>query len=123
MDALQHVNNIVYFRYFESVRVLYLEKINFLGLSETDSVGPILAETRCRYRIPLTYPDHVRVGGRVDRVEDDRFFMEYAVVSKNHDKKAAEGTAEIVAYDYRKLVKAAIPEMVVSRIAEIEKRK
>ncbi len=30
MDAFQHVNNIVYFRYFESVRIAYFEKIGYL---------------------------------------------------------------------------------------------
>ena len=31
MDAFQHVNNTIYFRYFESVRIAYLEKINFMS--------------------------------------------------------------------------------------------
>lgn len=120
MDALRHVNNIVYFRYFESVRVVYLEKIDFLGLANIAGIGPILAATRCRYIIPLTYPDRIRVGARADRVKTDRFYMKYAVVSERHGKIAAEGEAEIVAYDYRKLVKAAIPEAVAARIAEVE---
>jgi acyl-CoA thioester hydrolase len=121
MDALQHVNNIVYFRYFESVRVVYLEKIDFLGLDDTAGIGPILAATQCRYKIPLTYPDHIRVGAMTNRVERDRFFMKYAVLSGKHRKIAAEGEAEIVAYDYRNLVKAEIPEAVAKRIAEVEK--
>lgn len=120
MDALQHVNNMVYFRYFESARVVYLEKIDFLGLDSTAGIGPILAATRCRYKIPLTYPDRIRVGARAARVEVDRFFMKYIVVSDRHGKIAAEGEAEIVAYDYRKLVKAEIPEKVAARIAEVE---
>jgi len=120
MDALQHVNNIVYFRYFESVRVVYLTKIEFLAGAATAGIGPILAATRCRYKIPLTYPDRIRVGTRADRVEADRFFMKYAVVSERHGKIVAEGEAEIVAYDYRNLVKAAIPKAVAARIAEVE---
>jgi acyl-CoA thioester hydrolase len=122
MDALQHVNNMVYFRYFESVRVVYLEKIDFLGRDNTQGIGPILAATQCRYKIPLTYPDRIRVGARADRVENDRFFMKYAVVSEQRGKIAAEGEAEIVAYDYRNLVKAEMPKAVVDRIAEVEKR-
>lgn len=120
MDALQHVNNMVYFRYFESVRVAYLEKIDFMALAETDGIGPILAATQCRYKIPLTYPDTIRVGARAHRVEKDRFFMKYTVVSRKHGKIAAEGEAEIVAYDYRNLIKAQIPEAVATRIADVE---
>lgn len=120
MDALQHVNNIVYFRYFESVRVAYLEKIDFLAIGDTGDIGPILAETQCRYKIPLTHPDRIRVGGRASRVETDRFFMEYAVASQRHGKIAAVGAAEIVAYDYRNRVKAQIPKAIVARIREVE---
>ena len=120
MDALHHVNNIVYFRYFESVRVAYLEKINFLGLTDTAGIGPILAATQCRYKVPLTYPERIQVGARADRVERDRFFMKYAVLSRKHRKIVAEGTAEIVAYDYKNLVKAVIPEAVATRIGEVE---
>jgi acyl-CoA thioester hydrolase len=60
------------------------------------------------------------VGARADHVERDRFFMKYAVLSEKHRKIAAEGEAEIVAYDYRNLVKAEIPEAVAVRIAEVE---
>jgi acyl-CoA thioester hydrolase len=120
MDALGHVNNMVYFRYFESVRVAYLEKIAFIALTDTEGIGPILAATQCRYKIPLTHPDRIRVGARTDRVEKDRFFMKYAVVSRKHGKIAAVGEAEIVAYDYRNLTKSEIPEPVAARIAEVE---
>ena len=120
MDALQHVNNMVYFRYFESVRVAYLEKINFLALANTAGIGPILAATQCRYKIPLTYPDRIWVGARTDRMKKDRFFMKYTVISERHQKIAAEGEAEIVAYDYRSLTKVAIPDVVAARISEVE---
>src|SRR5262245_20383692 len=64
MDAMQHVNNIVYFRYVESARMAYFERIGFLEHQRVTGVGPILAWTNCRFRRPLTYPDTVRVGTR-----------------------------------------------------------
>jgi len=54
MDAFQHVNNIVYLRYFESPRIAYFERLSFLEVMEQTGVGPILAETHCRYRRSLT---------------------------------------------------------------------
>ena len=120
MDALQHVNNIVYFRYFESVRVAYLEKIDFLGSMAATGIGPILAETRCRYKFPVTFPDTLRVGTRTHRIMADRFFMSYAVASETHGKIAATGEAEVVAFDYRNNVKTGIPDAVRERISMIE---
>jgi acyl-CoA thioester hydrolase len=121
MDAFQHVNNIIYFRYFESVRMAYFGRLNMTEFMERTGVGPILAETRCRFKIPLTYPDTVSVGARITQMQEDRYVMEYRVVSHNHKRAAAEGEGVIVAYDYRAKKKTTIPDEMKLRIAEIEK--
>jgi len=120
MDAFQHVNNIVYFRYFESVRIACLEQLGFMEVMEQTGVGPILAETRCRYRKPLTYPDTVSSGVRVSEVGQDRFVMQHRIVSHKLKAVVAEGEATLVAYDYREKRKAAIPDKVRRRIEELE---
>lgn len=122
MDAFQHVNNIVYFRYFESCRIAYFERIDFMEFMEQQGIGPILAHTACRYRAPLTYPDTVSVGAKVTEMKDDRFTMALRVVSHKLQKVAADGTAELVSYDYRNLQKAPMPEEIRSRIEELEGR-
>src|SRR5262245_11332785 len=101
MDAFQHVNNSVYFRYFESARIAYFERLQFMDLMQTTGVGPILASTQCRFRIPLTYPDTMRVGAKITDIADDRFVMRYAVVSQRLQKIAAEGEGVIVSFNYR----------------------
>ena len=116
MDAYQHLNNTVYFRYFEDARIAYFEKMGIL----TGGIGPILASTSCRFRLPLSYPDAVRAGSRVTKVEEDRFTMEYAVFSERHGKLAAEGEGIIVAYDYGAKKKAAVPEAWREAIARLE---
>ena len=120
MDSLQHVNNIVYFRYFESARMAYFERVGFWDYMRETGVGPILASTRCRFRLPLTYPDTVSVGARVPEIEGDRFVMKYVVVSHSHGRAAAEGEGLIVSYDYRGLAKAPLPEIIKERIKELE---
>jgi acyl-CoA thioester hydrolase len=122
MDAFQHVNNIVYFRYFESARIAYFERLDFMTVMEQTGVGPILAEASCRYRKPLTYPDTVSVGVRVSEVGQDRFVMQYRAVSHKLAAIAAEGDGLLVAYDYREKCKAAIPDAVRRRIEEVEGR-
>ncbi|MBR9990136.1 MAG: acyl-CoA thioesterase [Gemmatimonadetes bacterium] len=121
MDAFGHVNNIVYFRYFESARFAYLEAIGFRG-DTPDGIGPILASTQCRFRLPLTYPDTVHIGARTIETGDDRFTMEYRIISDAHGDTAAEGGGVIVAYDYRNVRKAALPEEVRARIRDVEGR-
>jgi Predicted thioesterase len=108
MDAAQHVNNTVYFRYFESARIAYFERIAF-GLDFPHSIGPILAHAQCRFRFPLTYPDTVSVGTGVTGLGEDRFVMRFTVISHRHGKVAAQGDGLIVSYDYRKQQKVPLP--------------
>ena len=120
MDSLQHVNNTVYFRYFESARVAYFDRIGMWKYMEETGTGPILASTECRFRIPLTFPDTVSVGTRIPKIEEDRFLMEYRVVSQHFRKVAAEGEGIVVSYDYRSKKKVPLPEELKRRILDLE---
>ena len=120
MDSLGHVNNIVYFRYFETSRIAYFERLGFLTSIEETGIGPILASISCKFKMPVTFPDTVAVGTRVSQVADDRFVMEYAAVSRKAQRVAAEGDSLIVSYDYRLKKKAALPPDIRRRIHELE---
>ncbi len=120
MDAFQHVNNVMYFKYFESARISYLEKIDIMNYMHETSIGPILKSTQCTFKIPLTYPDKVAVGARVKNVAEDRFVMEYAAISQNYNKLAATGEGLIVTFDYQNNTKTPIPDLIRSRIMTLE---
>ncbi len=116
MDAFNHVNNTVYFRYFEGARIKYLEVIKFGTSASPTGIGPILASTSCRFKIPLTYPDTISAFAKVTHIGHDRFAMKFAVRSEKHGKLAAEGDGLIVSFDYDKRQKADLPADVVTKI-------
>ena len=120
MDSMGHVNNIVYFRYFETARMIYLERIGFLKEQDRTGVGPILASTRCDFRKPLVFPDKISVGVRIDDIEADRFVTYYRLVSHNLGKVAAEGEGLIVSYDYKKGKKTEVPDSIREAIESLE---
>jgi acyl-CoA thioester hydrolase len=120
MDAFRHLNNTAYFRFFESARIAYFEKLNLLESMEATGVGPILASTSCRFKIPLTYPDKVSIGARVAEMQNDRFTMEYYVVSHKHQRVAAEGGGLIVCFNYTENKKTLVPEEIKHRIEALE---
>ncbi|MGR5528852.1 acyl-CoA thioesterase [Vibrio alfacsensis] len=120
MDALQHVNNAVYFRYFETARLDYFNKINILIDLKTTQVGPVLSETQCRYKLPVTFPDTLLIGSRVVDIQEDRLTMEYQVFSKKWGKIATIATATGVMFDFKNNVKTAIPKHVRDSILELE---
>ena len=122
MDALGHVNNIIFFRYFESARIAYFKAVDLLGRRADGGVGPILASTHCRFRRPLHFPDTVVVGARTTELLDDRFTMEYRIVSTTSGELAAEGGGVVVAYDYNDKRKAQLPDHVKQRILALERR-
>ena len=120
MDAFQHVNNVAYFRYFESARIAYFAKLDLLAFMQQTGIGPILKSTQCTFRIPLTYPDTVSVGARVPNVHKDRFVMQYCVASHNHQKIAAEGEGVLVTFDYNSNHKVDMPNELRRRIEMVE---
>ena len=123
MDAFAHVNNITYFRYFESARIAYFEQVDAMGERERTGCGPILAETWCRFRSPLRYPDRLAAGTRVAEIGADRFTMEYALVSTKLGRIAAEGKGVVVWYDYRAQAKTNLPDSLRERIAALERQR
>ncbi len=121
MDAMGHVNNIIYFRYFETIRIEYFNRLGMMDYSRQTGIGPILASTECRFKMPLQYPDTIIVGTKIHSLEEDRFIMGYEVFSTRHKRIAADGEGVIVTYDYRNNMKVPVPETLRIRIMELEK--
>lgn len=120
MDAYGHVNHIVYFRYVDTARIAYFEKLEYPDFVDRNSLGPILASTSCRFRAPLAFPDHVSIGARVARLDEDRLVMFYAVFSHRLQRVAAEGDGMVVCFNYRENRKAMLPAALIRKIAELE---
>ena len=120
MDPFQHVNNTVYFRYFEIARIGYFERLDLIEFLKGERLGPILGAIDCRFRFPITYPDTVLVGTRVVQMGDDRFVMEHRLVSQAHQIIAAEGNGTIVTFDYVAQGKAPIPAEVRQLVLDLE---
>ncbi len=124
MDAFRHVNNTVYLRWFETVRIAYFDRVGWLASTQVGvedlGVGPILARTSCVYRAPLAYPDTVWVGARSDPPETDRFTMHYCVVSQSLGVVAAQGDGRIISFDYKAGAKVPLPDNVRDAILALE---
>ena len=122
MDAFQHVNNVIYFRYFETVRIQYFETLGWLEILEQLGIGPILGSISRRFRIPLTYPDTVFAGAKITEIREKRFSMEYLIVSEKHPEPVAEGTGIVVCYNYQKNQTTQIPEIIHQAVEKLEGR-
>jgi acyl-CoA thioester hydrolase len=120
MDAYEHVNNVVYFRYFENARLEYFRRMDWFAFEDETGIGPILAATQARFRKPLTYPDTILIAARVPEVGRDRLTIQHRIVSRAQGALTTEGEGTIVTYDYRRGAKASVPEELRRRIAALE---
>jgi acyl-CoA thioester hydrolase len=95
MDAFGHVNNVVFFRYFESARIEYFRAITGDEVTSSD-FAPILAKTECNYRLPVYFPDTLTAESAVSRVGGSSLTMNYRLTSQAQNAVVAEGSAVVV---------------------------
>ncbi|MDN3613955.1 MAG: acyl-CoA thioesterase [Vibrio gallaecicus] len=119
MDALNHVNNAVYFRYFETARLDFFKHVELMEEMAVTKIGPVLGDTYCKYFRPVTYPDTLLIGSKITDVQDDRFTMEYTIVSSKQQKVTTVGNATIVMFDFASNQKALLSIRLHSAIQEM----
>ncbi|EAR09512.1 acyl-CoA thioesterase [Reinekea blandensis] len=120
MDALQHVNNVIYLKWFESARIEYMNRIEFMSRLVSDNVGPILASQSVRYRLPVEYPDQVLVGASASSYEARQLVHSYGVFSQQKQALVTTGEARMVMYDFNQAKKVDIPEDILDNIRALE---
>lgn len=118
MDALGHVNNVVYFRYFENIRIEYMRMLGLFGAAD---YGPVIAETSARYRRPVVFPDTLRVGATITELHEYGCLQEYGIFSTEQDTVVTFGSARIVMLD-RSGRKRAVTESLRDEIQRLEQR-
>jgi acyl-CoA thioester hydrolase len=121
-DAFGHVNNTIYFRWFESARIAYFMRMGLVAFQMGDRIGSILASSACDYRRSITFPDTVRVGIKVTRIGRTSIGFAHRIVSERQGMLAAEGTSTAVIFDYDDKRPHPVPEAVRQAIAAIEGR-
>jgi acyl-CoA thioester hydrolase len=60
-DAYGHVNNTIFYQWFDSAVNVWLVEQGMLDIESGDPIG-LVVETRCSYAAPLTFPEDVEVG-------------------------------------------------------------
>jgi acyl-CoA thioester hydrolase len=119
MDYYRHVNNVVYFRYFENARLECFRQLGWFEYEDQTGIGPILAGTTARFRKPLTFPDTIAIGTRIGEIGTDRFTLDHLIVSETQQAVVTEGTGLIVTFHYGEGHKVPIPADLRQRIAEM----
>lgn len=109
MDMMGHVNNTVYFRFFETSRIAWFDSINVkLG---PDVVGPVIINAFCNFLIQVEYPADLLV--RHYAANPGRTSFDTYVTMERTDRPGvlyAEGGAKVVWTDSRIRKSAPLPD-------------
>ena len=89
-DAYGHVNNIVYYGWFDTAVNAWLIEAGLFDLEAGDPIG-FVVETGCRYARPLAFPEPVEIGLAADHVGTSSVRYRLGVFAANADEAAAEG--------------------------------
>jgi acyl-CoA thioester hydrolase len=95
MDAMNHVNNTVYFRYMEQARIEWLESLGYATGQHTEE-GPVIVNASCTFLVPLTYPGQVEVRMFVGHPGRSSLPTHYELRPLGEDKLYAHGDAKMV---------------------------
>ena len=107
-DMLGHVNNVLYYRFFEAVVVRFqMEEASVDWLK--DKVSPQAVETLCRFHRPLSFPETVEAGLRVQRIGNSSVTFEIALFGEKDEMPAATGHFVHVFVDAKTLMSRPIP--------------
>jgi acyl-CoA thioester hydrolase len=86
-DAYGHVNNVVYYSYFDTVVNRYLIEAGALDVGKSPVIG-LVVETHCQYFNPIAFPETVRIGLRVGEV--GRTSVRYEIgIFRGHERRAS----------------------------------
>lgn len=100
MDAMGHVNNCTYIRWFEDARIELFDKMGFPARPDGANAAPILGNLDCRYRIPLEYPDIIETLCGIREIREYDLIVDHVILSQQHQAVAATGSSRIVMIDY-----------------------
>ena len=89
-DVYGHVNNVVYYSYFDTVVNEYLLRHGVLDFSEGETIG-LVVETHCNFFAPVVFPEPIEAGLRVEKLGNTSVRYEVAIFAKGSDEAAAQG--------------------------------
>lgn len=117
MDAFGHVNNSVYFRYFEQCRVNWLEETEHGSSRNGGKEGPVLINASANFLRPLHYPATVMIKMYGSEVGRSSFLSEYEIYdNKDTSILYTTGSAKIVWVDQTKGKSTPLPDSICSMI-------
>lgn len=119
-DAYGHINNVVYYEYFDTAVNAFLIAQGALDIAKSGVIG-LVAETRCNYFKPIAFPDAIRAGLRVGLLGTSSVTYEIGIFRGHDDLAAAQGHLVHVYVDRASGRPVPLPEPLKRAVATLLK--
>lgn len=120
-DAYGHVNNVVYYSWFDTVVNQFLIANGTLDIERSPVIGLVI-ETQCNYFASVAFPDLVTAGLRVAKLGNSSVRYEVAIFRGDEDRASAQGHFVHVYVDRLTRKPSAIPDNMRALLQTIEIR-
>ncbi|MGB1244932.1 MAG: acyl-CoA thioesterase [Porticoccaceae bacterium] len=110
-DIYGHVNNVVYYSYFDSVANQYLIEQGGLDIHSAEIIGFVVASS-CEYKSPVAYPEKLEAGFRVNRLGNSSVEYGIGIFKKGQQAASAHGTFTHVFVDRNTDKPVSIPAQI-----------
>ena len=117
-DVYGHVNNVVYYSYFDTAVNGNLIAMTGQDIRELPALG-IVAETSCRFLQELSFPETIEAGLRVARLGKRSVVYEIGLFRQGDDSPAALGRFVHVYVDREQRRPIPIPDLIRNALAEL----
>lgn len=117
-DIYGHVNNVVYYSYFDSIANLYLIEVAGLKIASDSIVGFVVA-SGCNYHAPVAYPEKLEGGLRVNKLTGSSVEYGIAIFRAGEEAAAADGYFTHVFVDRKTNKPVRIPEPIRTALENI----
>ena len=118
-DVYGHVNNVVYYSWFDTAVNFFLLRRGLLDIAASPIVG-VVAETGCRYLAQISFPDPVTVGLRVAKLGRSSVRYQIGIFPGDADAAAAEGHFVHVYVDRATMRPVPMPGHVRAELEKLE---
>lgn len=118
-DVYLHVNNVVYYSYFDTVINRYLIEAGGLDIANSPVIG-IAVETMCRFRQSFAFPEVVDAGLRIGHLGNSSVRYEIGLFGAGEDEARAEGHFVHVFVDRATNKPVAIPPRMRAALARLK---
>ena len=117
LDAMQHLNNVEFLRFFETARIAYIQQlIPEQAPTKRREFGFIFAECHISYRSPAFFDEDIRTCVRPSDLRRSSVKLEFEMRCEADDRLVAEGYGVLVGYDYDEGHAQQIPDVVRARL-------